>query len=376
MSLRRHDPPGFVEDLSEANKDGWSAIISGFMLTEQVSPILTPQFYDETKVVVENPSSYKVTWIGFPRKVKLAHPNDLERWKVADSDRNLQDEYLEWSIKRNSDGKITKVVFSNEGPEYFSYLGSVQPDTLLELYRSLHPGVHIANEDIFEQGEGGKLKYNPRNRWNRSTDTGTIMHLIQKNNTLGAEINLGARATVVRKRPDGTIITDSDELIKCSRYGNPDRNSDPQIGAGINGFARKGLMLTVKNPVGLYIEPDINLGVIEPPPGHEGDDPKDFCRFTRGKSGNYVRVEFEVPEGKPYVLGDLIVDNEPLQYGAQLADLIKVSITADATQLQLQPRSCSELPLASSGPPPTCTCQKQAAFKAVVPVTDSHEHER
>jgi hypothetical protein len=53
---------------------------------------------------------------------------------------------------------------------------------------------------------------------------------IQPANTLGAEVDLGALATVLRKRKDGTPITDSDELIKCSNYGNKDRNSDPTVG--------------------------------------------------------------------------------------------------------------------------------------------------
>ena len=54
-------------------------------------------------------------------------------------------------------------------------------------------------------------------------------HRAQVNNTLSAQVDLGARATVVRKRVDGTVITDSDELIRCSRNGNPDRNSDPTV---------------------------------------------------------------------------------------------------------------------------------------------------
>jgi hypothetical protein len=52
---------------------------------------------------------------------------------------------------------------------------------------------------------------------------------IQKNNTLGAEVDLGGRATVVRKNQNGIVITDADQLIKCSQYGNPKRNSDPTV---------------------------------------------------------------------------------------------------------------------------------------------------
>jgi len=74
-----------------------------------------------------------------------------------------------------------------------------------------------------------KWLYNPTNPYNFRTDTGTIIHLIQPANTLGAEIDIAAQATVIRKDPQGKIITSSDQLIKCSKYGNPNRNSDPTV---------------------------------------------------------------------------------------------------------------------------------------------------
>lgn len=71
--------------------------------------------------------------------------------------------------------------------------------------------------------------YNPNNYWNQLTTTGTIIHLIQPNNTLGAEIDIAAQATVIRKDSSGKTITDANQLILCSRYGNPGRNSDPTV---------------------------------------------------------------------------------------------------------------------------------------------------
>ncbi|KAF9058849.1 hypothetical protein BDP27DRAFT_1453694 [Rhodocollybia butyracea] len=293
MSLPRHDPPGYVNDLTDEHKQAWSNTIGSFMLTENVSSIMTPQFYDATKVVEKNPQSpSKITWVVFPKKVKLDFSSDIARWTKADSARSFQDEYLEW------------IVFCNEGPEYFEFLAQYQRNTLLDLYRSLNPGFNILEEDLFVDNV-----YNPLNKWNSSTNTGTMMHLIQVNNTLGAEVDLGARATVQRKRPDGTLITDSDELIQCSKYGNPNRNSDPTIGAGINAAARNQVMLTIQNPVGLYID-SINWNLIEPPAGHNEDDPSTFWKWTRGRTGNYMHGEFEVPEGKGYVLGDLKVNKK------------------------------------------------------------------
>jgi hypothetical protein len=70
--------------------------------------------------------------------------------------------------------------------------------------------------------------YNPANPWNISSTTGTITHLIQPNNTLAAEIDIAAQATVIREI-DGDLVTESDRLIRCSGYGNPGRNSDPTV---------------------------------------------------------------------------------------------------------------------------------------------------
>ncbi|PPQ95706.1 hypothetical protein CVT25_000785 [Psilocybe cyanescens] len=365
MSLKYHDAPGFVDDLTEANKKLWHAqflmigfpfgltsdfhlnrseTISSFMLTSRVTPKLEPQFYDATKVFEKEPQSdAKITWIAFPKRVKIANPNDRKRWKAADADRNVQDEYCEWSIKRDNSGKMLKVVFCNEGPEYYEFLGEHQPETLVDLYRKLNPGFDINSQDLFHK-EGGKLVYNPLNKWNNRTDTGSIMHLIQPANTLGAEIDLGALATVLRKRADGTPITDPDELVRCGKYGNPDRNSDPHIGAEVNTIARSGAMVTIKNPVGLYID-NINWGQIETP---DGDDPSKWWKWTRGREGTYMRAEFEVPEDKPYVLGDLLVKGIPLDFGGQLADYISISLTGHASDMdgknQIKPRLCSDPP--------------------------------
>ena len=71
--------------------------------------------------------------------------------------------------------------------------------------------------------------YNPTNQWNDATNTGTIINLIHPSNTLGAEVDIAAQATVIRKNKNGTVITDANELIRCSKYGNPGRNSDPTV---------------------------------------------------------------------------------------------------------------------------------------------------
>ena len=87
------------------------------MSTENVNPTTTPQFYNATQDEESEPATTVVKWIGFPKQVykvysydtsnilcsiesvleiKLMYPNDEDRWKAADTDREVQDEYLEW----------------------------------------------------------------------------------------------------------------------------------------------------------------------------------------------------------------------------------------------------------------------------------------
>lgn len=54
-----------------------------------------------------------------------------------------------------------------------------------------------------------------------------------------------------------------------------------------------------------------------------------------------MRGEFEVPPGKGYVVGDMLVNGQPLNYGAQLAGVLSLRHTAAAkclTQYRHHPR--------------------------------------
>jgi hypothetical protein len=86
-----------------------------------------------------------------------------------------------------------------------------------------------ASDFFVKNPETGCEVYNPSNYWNLLSTNGSIVHLVQPNNTLSAEIDIAAQATVIRKDDAGRIITNPDTLINCSKYGNPGRNSDPIV---------------------------------------------------------------------------------------------------------------------------------------------------
>ena len=176
------------------------------------------------------------TWTAFPNRIKLTYPNAGQRtqWQYADNGppagyspkgpRGWQDEYCEWSVVRNKDGKITRVDFTCENREYWYTLWSTSPETVLKLYRDI-VGPQVEMEDLFDRDpangqpiidpETGRPAYNGRNKWNATTSQGAV-HLISNPNSLSAEIFLAGQATVLREDAQGQPITDRNQLINCS----------------------------------------------------------------------------------------------------------------------------------------------------------------
>lgn len=354
--MNRFDPPGFVADLSDAQKDQWSQIVSNWLdraragrpdhndgpRAQFFNPLTNPPAADQQVAVI--------AWNAFPRQVKSSSLSDKQRWRLADSDRNLQDEYCEWSVIRDPvTRKITRVTFTCEGPEYWHVLGALNPDKVLELYRKFVSPT-IKHEDLFENGE-----YNSLNRFNNSTTRGA-MHLIQPANTLSAEIELGAAATI-RRVSNGTELTGAQELILCSRYGEPGRNSDPFIGEQVNALARQKADITINNPVGLYLHEFNPVGSTTP----DNADPREFWKFVRGKDDHFIRAVFEVPAERGYVVGDIKMAGRNVEFGAQIADFITIKLEGLATRIgqsTVSPQGCRgavQPPAAPGAPPSTLT---------------------
>ena len=334
--LATFDVPGRLPDLGNdaALAKAWSDRLSG-LFEEAIqrvrdSGVAVPAFLDPTKTPVPDGAVEKaVLWPAFPRQLQLKHGTDrraalveAEAPPVTGQRRPVQDEYLEWHGYRNADGKLTRVDFTCEPPEYWSFLGSVAPAKVLQLYKR-HVDPAVTRADLFENN-----RYDPLNKWNSSAG---VMHLTQRSNSLGAEVNLAADGTVVRRRGT-TILTDADALIQCARYGEPLRSSDPRIGADVNALARDGYAITLKDPVGLYIH-SIDLSGFTKPDGTAV--PRGWFKITRGTTAFAVRATFAVPEGetvggRPLVAGDLTVGGVPLEFGGQVAGAITMRLTGVA----------------------------------------------
>jgi len=330
--LDKFAPPGGLTDLNAAGLASWNmwlcksvdTAIAGN--TDMTNDSPRAQFYNPTKTdTAVDQQIAEVRWTAFPRRVAIKYGSDTQRWKKTDESRDRQDEYCEWSVtRRSSDNKISRVTFTCEGPEYWETLAATSPHTVLALYRQ-HVSPTASQSDLFD----ATGTYKHRNRWNRDSTNGA-MHLVQENNTLGAEIELAAAATIVREI-NGRVLTGEQELINCSRYGAPQRNSDPHIGGVVNSLAQRHADIALANPVGLYFDDLSTAGWAAP----DGSDPKKFWSYTRGTEGHFVRAVYEVPSNESFVVGDITINGTPITFGGQVADYISMKLMAIACRFRM-----------------------------------------
>ena len=190
-------PPANLNDLDNAGRQAWSDYVTSLFDESERgdSEGARLQFYNPLKAATDaDQQTLDITWLAFPRSITVASPSDGVRWRRGDASRDVQDEYCEWSVTRESTTqKITRATFTCESPDYWQFLASHDRNKVLALYQQFI-GSDVQMVDLFPDG----AEYDPRNRFNNSTSEGA-MHLIQKNNTLSAEIEIVAASTVKRK---------------------------------------------------------------------------------------------------------------------------------------------------------------------------------
>lgn len=308
----------------------------------------TVQFYNPMARPMPAPdlpaAATDIPWNGFPKRYAAAGPGQPARYAEAEAPVRAggardQDEYLEWHVN-TKDGKITSVHFTCEAWDYFDFLGANDRDKVVQLYRQwINPAVDPA--DLFPGGT-----YDKSNRWN--TEAGA-MHLTHSANNLFAEVFLAATATV-RRSKDGTEITASLPLIRCGEYGDSTRNSDPAIGAAVNGLAREGRHVTLANPVGLYMAAFDGNGITL-----AGKPAGVFFKVVRGALPLGLRSVYELPPdlaAQGLTVSDVKVGGAQLRFGGQLAERITMHIRGVASVAQdvrnVPVAACGGVPQGSS----------------------------
>lgn len=290
----------------------------------------TCQFYNPVLSGRSDPdlpsSASDIPWNGFPKRHGAPGPGQAPNYGAAEmpiqaGNNRDQDEYLEWFVNKK-DGKIVSIHFTCEAWDYFQFLATKAPQKVLQLYRTYISSA-VQMDDLFPDGPDGE--YDKLNKWN--TELGA-MHLTHPANNLFAEVFLAASPTV-RRFQHGAEITQSIPLIKCGKYGDDTRNSDPAIGAAVNGLAREGRHITLANPVGLYMSSFNGSGL-----SLNGQPAGDFFTVVRGAFPLALRAVYELPPelaAKGLTVSDVKIGTKGIQFGGQIAERITMHIAGIAS---------------------------------------------
>lgn len=325
-TFTRFDTPANLRELDEQARDGWNTMFVDH--AAQFAGQFTHYFNPTAAEASTETAAVPIVWSAFPARLLGLGTNNT-RWAKADSTRDEQDEYCEWIVARDDAGRILAVTFSTEVPEYWSHIAENNTDLLLALYGEFASPEATLEDLITDEGQ-----YRRDNPWN-SAQSDTITHLRQGSNELLAAIRLTAESTVLRHRADGTRITDRQELVRCGGLGEPLRNSDPQIAEVINDAVATGLRVTLADPLGLYLDGLQAAGMLTP----DGTDPSTFWNVERGTAQAAVRATFAVPENLGYAVGDITIGGVPIEFGAQVADKVRVRIDGLAAVTDKEPTS-------------------------------------
>jgi hypothetical protein len=343
-----------------------------------------PAFYNPVNTdTPDNSPKLPITWSAFPGRLLALFPNNQEQltqWAdqgvpasmLVTTDlctgqeikprpipypptgpRGWQDEYCEWSVRRDQHGNIVSVMFTCENPEYWFTLWQADPTKVLSLYRQLvNPNAQLndlcvldsSGQPVIDPSTNSPI-YNPLNIWNSGTQSmdtrGGAVHLTSSPNTLGAEFDLAAAATIPRKDANGNPINDSAALVCCARYGKIGRHSDPTIGQTVNSLINGSDLTqpraTLTDPVGLYIQTP-NFANYQTP---DNTPAENFWTVVRGSikdssdSADIDRIlhaVFSVPPEKNYTVSDIRIDGRPILYASQIANTFDMALMATAIQ--------------------------------------------
>lgn len=341
MKIPKFDPPAMVPDLATAALQSQYSDHVSQLFDQAVArinqstgggPDHVGQFYNPlSQGMADTDTLLDIPWNGFPRRFIATVPGAKPAYAKAEPDfaalptnagRKFrpQDEYLEWFVHRDAQHRIVRVDFTCEAYDYYEFLGKANSQTVVDLYVK-YVDAAVKKSDLFDAAG----RYNP---WNDVNLKKGAMHLTHPANALAAEIFLAGDATV-RRRHNGAEPATAADLVACSQFGDRARNSDPKIGFDVNTLARAGYMITLSNPVGLYMVGFNDAGW----KFADGTPASGFFKVLRGSPGKAVRASFTLtPELVQHgrTVSDIRIGGVPIAYGGQIAEHITMGIQGAA----------------------------------------------
>ena len=310
--VTRFDTPGSLRDLPDGSPfyDRWHRVVDRLIApTTHLSG--GGAYVDPSELAVDATEARAYTWTGFPRPLLVDHRDDRAAAFAAGEDRDVQIEYLEWRVERTA-GTITRATFVCETPEYWRTLAAVDPDRVLELYRELVDPT-VARDDLFPDGG----PYQPRNRWN--TRDG-IVHFIMNINSMKDLLGVSQEPEPTDRALDGY-----DTLPYRRTTG-----ADARLNADLWSMTRKGLAVATADPPGLSMIDWDDTGWEKP----DGSPVDDYWRVIRGAPGAALRLQYEVPAGEGFAVGDIRIGGRPITTGGQIAEHIVMAAHGVAGRIE------------------------------------------
>jgi hypothetical protein len=322
-------PLGNLTDLQGPSQlSDWSREVEHLMTmavaaVEKLTGRGKSQFADPSRIDMAGAGEVPIAWKGFPISLVAQGFSDADALKIADgflqdqnglTGRDVQDEYLEWYVHRDATGDVVQIDFTTEGPEYWTTLVSdLGKDGVMRLYNRYYPDAQ--ETDVFPGGQ-----YNPDNVFN---NTRGAMHLRQVNNNLWAEVTIAALSTLTYTK-GGVPLQSGADLCNEARLGVATRASDPHIAEIVNGAAQTGTRISLKDPIGLYMDPPDFTGWVTP-------DGSPASALWTSERGNPL-TRGSLKSAANFKLGDVMIGGQCIAYGGQVAKLVNIQLTGLVSQ--------------------------------------------
>lgn len=253
-------------------------------------------------------ASAVIEWLAFPI---LASGTGAE----IDGDRRRQEEYVEWAVFRDEQGRIDEIIFTTEFREYFGVLAGVSPTGIMTAIEELHPGADPTVREVYgissvtglspRQRQTLFLRQLPNNPWNDGEKG--IMALTTGVNSVPALFGLAAFCGV--ERPG----LPADQV--CANVGGacvPGRQSDPRICTACQQQVRDARSFSLVDPIGIFIERLAGIWTlggaqipINVPEANQG-------RWTISRNGRRASLKVGGAER-------LLLDGDEIETGAEVA---------------------------------------------------------
>lgn len=375
--------PGFVSDLGPGGKLGWDSYFQTMLDGPEGFPAQATQANggQPPSLLLDGdpalqPGLVQVDWSGFPVRVKQAvdQPDkkldrfiDWTRGGLTVGRAFCHEEYLEWRSVHQADGKLVRLEFTTETPDYWQKLARFEPLKVVELAGRFagEPPERVDVAELFgiadpfsvdpltSAGDAVEAAYRrqnfagtdstglprpPRGAYNNGAKA--IMHMANGVNSTNAALALAIFATYPHGKRVGTreVALSGPEAIEATDQAAVNcRNSDPTIVGALVGTVFAGAKVALMDPFGIYIlSVDQSAFVLA-----DGSPvPATWFSLQRGTSGSvnpigrdlFQRLVVQAPPGSGLTLSDMRdPDDNAVETGAQLARLINVGLLARRT---------------------------------------------